>query len=99
MFFYTVNRHERKQDRCLLDVCLIFRILTVCEVLTDLESACSAEHHIDDSNVADGCDYPLPECAACAKAYDERSGPDYKFAEVVRTAYKTVYSSLLPPRG
>ncbi len=60
MLFYAVDRHERKQDRCLLYISLIFRILSVDFVLTDFKSACSAEHYVYDSDISDSSDYPLP---------------------------------------
>ena len=53
MLLYTVDWYEWQEDRRILDVCLILRVLAVCSVLTDLKSAGSAEHYIYDSDVTD----------------------------------------------
>ena len=68
---YAVQRNERQQDRCLASVCLVCRVGAVYQVLTKFQSAGSAEHHIDDSKIAQDCDDPLPEIAACSEADDE----------------------------
>ena len=87
VLLHTVDRNEWQKDRGLLYICLILRVSSIGSVLTDFESACSAEHHIYDADVSNRCNDPLPYCTTCSKAYDERSGPDDKFAEIVRTAH------------
>ena len=71
MLLYTVDWYEWEKNRCFLDICLIFRVLSICHILTDFKSASSAEHYIHDAHVADDSDYPLPYRAACAEADDE----------------------------
>ena len=56
----AVERDEGEEDWCLADVGLEFRIGSVRGCLTDFETACSAEHDIYDSEIADAGDYPLP---------------------------------------
>ena len=71
VFYNAIKRHARKKDRGLLYICLILRVVAVIFVLTEFESACTAEHYIYDSDISDCSDYPLPCCAACTEAYYE----------------------------
>lgn len=57
---HAVNRKKRKKNRSLFDICLIFRVVSVGIILTDLQSASAAEHHIHDADIADCCNDPLP---------------------------------------
>ena len=69
VFCDAVDRNERKQDRGLLYICLIFGDGAIDLVLTELKSASTAEHHIYDACITDGRDEPLPPRAACPETY------------------------------
>ena len=71
MLFYTIDRYKWEKDGCLLDICQIFRILAVCEVLSYFESTCTTEHYIYDTDVSDAGNDPVPYIAACTEANDE----------------------------
>ena len=58
MFLHRVNRYEGDNDRHSLYIFLISRVVTVIPVLPELQSAGSAEHDIDDSDIAKERDDP-----------------------------------------
>ena len=87
---YTVDRNQRKDYRGLLDIGLELRVLAVGLVLAEFESACPAEHHIDDTDISERGDYPLPEGAAGSEADNEASCPHQDFSEIVRAADYTI---------
>ena len=86
MSFYAVDRHEWKEDRSFLYICLIFRIISISKILPYLKSAGSAEHNVYDSDITDSINHPLPYCEASPETNDKCSSPYDKFSKVVRAA-------------
>ena len=91
---YAVDRDQRKDYRGLLDICLELGVLAVGLVLAEFQSACPTEHHIDDADISEGGDYPLPEGAAGSEADNEASCPHQDFSEIVRAAYDAVQTGV-----
>ena len=89
VFFHTVKGDKRHHDRNGLDVFLVFGIVTVVFVLTELQSAGTAEHNEDNTDIADCHDDPLP-AADKADAGDENARPEDHFAEIVGATDKSV---------
>ena len=59
-------------------------------ILSQLQSAGSAEHDIDNSDVAEESDDPHEKGAVNIEAGDEHAGPQEQLAEVVRAAHETI---------
>ena len=90
MPLYAVDGQERHENGRLLDVCLILGVGAVVLVLAYLKPACTAEHNVDDPDVADDADEPLPPAAACAYTYEHTARPGYHLSEIIRAAHDTV---------
>ena len=60
MFRNAVDREEWYQDWSFLDIFLEVGVVAVGDSLAYFQATSSAEHHIDDADVADGGDDPLP---------------------------------------
>ena len=80
VFRDAVDREEWYQDRSFLDIFLEVGVVAVGDRLAYLQAASSAEHHIDDADVADGGDDPLPCWTWGADADHERTCPYHEFA-------------------
>ena len=65
MLLYTVKGYKGEYNGGFLDIFLILRIFPVRFVLPDLKPSGPAEHHIDNPDVADGHDDPLPGAEGC----------------------------------
>lgn len=53
MLFHAVNWYEWEQNRCLIYICLILWVFSVCSVLAYFKSAGSAEHNIYNPKISD----------------------------------------------
>lgn len=61
---YAVDWNKRQDDGCALDVGLELGVVAIGLHLTQLEAACTAEHHIHDADVSECGDDPLTYGAA-----------------------------------
>ena len=63
--------YKWKDKRCSLDIPLELGVIAIYLGLTKLQAACATEHDIDDAEISDAGDNPLPQIAACSEAHDE----------------------------
>ena len=61
IFFDAVKRNKRNHNRYALNVFLIFGVVAVAFILTNLKSAGTAEHNVDDADIADKSNNPLTD--------------------------------------
>ena len=52
----------------MLDVCLELGVVTIDLCLSHLKATCTTEHHIDNANISQCSNNPLPNCATSTKA-------------------------------
>ena len=90
VFHHAVERDEWKQDGGVVYVGLVFGVVTVDFVLAQLQATGTAEHNVDDADVAYGGDDPLPHGEVCADAAEQHACPDDHLAKVVGAAHDAV---------
>ena len=99
MLFYTVQGNKGQQDGYSLNVLLIFRIVAVVLVLTDLQTASAAEHNEDDSCIADQSHDPLTPVPHTADAGNQHAGPENHLAQIVGAADEAVQAGIYKAAG
>ena len=87
---HAIDRHKGDDERSAFDIGLELGVATVVLRLTQLQTSRTAEHHIDDTYVAERGDDPLPRCAACTKADHKATRPHQDLTKVVGATYDTI---------
>ena len=87
MLLYRVDGQKRNHDRSRGFIFPIFRVIAVVLVLTDFETARSAEHHVDNSGIAEKRTDPFGGIVVYVESGDEDTGPEDHLAKIIGAAH------------